>query len=66
MKSAFASRSARNAIGEEFGEQRLLELLAENHSLSANRLQKKILDAVAEFSGGELADDATLIVVAVE
>jgi sigma-B regulation protein RsbU (phosphoserine phosphatase) len=56
---------ARNAIGEEFGEQRLLRILSENRERSAAALQKKILEVLADFNEGELADDATLIVVAV-
>ena len=56
---------ARNKTGEEFGEARLLELLAENHALGAADLQKRILEAVTEFSGAEFADDVTLIVVTV-
>jgi sigma-B regulation protein RsbU (phosphoserine phosphatase) len=56
---------ARNAIGEEFGEQRLLQILSENRERSAAALQKTILEALADFNEGELADDATLIVAAV-
>jgi phosphoserine phosphatase RsbU/P len=56
---------ARNAIGEEFGEQRLLQVLSENRKQSAATLQKRILEALAGFNDGELTDDATLIVVAV-
>jgi sigma-B regulation protein RsbU (phosphoserine phosphatase) len=51
--------------GEEFGETRLLELLNENHALAAGGLQKRILEAVTEFSGAEFEDDVTLIVVTV-
>jgi sigma-B regulation protein RsbU (phosphoserine phosphatase) len=51
---------------EEYGENRLLDLLMENHGLGAEELQKKILSTVTEFSGGNLRDDATLIVVAVD
>jgi sigma-B regulation protein RsbU (phosphoserine phosphatase) len=56
---------ARNKDGEEFGEARLLELLVENQLLGAADLQKRILQAVTEYSSGEFADDVTLIVVAV-
>jgi sigma-B regulation protein RsbU (phosphoserine phosphatase) len=54
-----------NPAGEEFGEARLLCLLQEQRSLSADELQAKILAAVAEFSGGRWQDDATLLVLAV-
>ncbi len=51
--------------GEEFGEARLLRLLEEHRTLSANELQAKIIAVVAEFSGGRWQDDATLLVLAV-
>ncbi|HXN71682.1 MAG TPA: SpoIIE family protein phosphatase [Candidatus Acidoferrales bacterium] len=55
-----------NAEGEEFGDARLIHLLRENGEASAEQLQKKILDTVGEFCGGNWHDDATLIVVEVE
>ena len=55
---------ALNPQDEEYGEDRLLDLLSENRALGAEELQKKILGTVTEFSGGTLRDDATLIVVA--
>jgi sigma-B regulation protein RsbU (phosphoserine phosphatase) len=54
-----------NAEGEEFGEARLLRLLEDHRTLSADQLQAKILAVVAEFSGGRWQDDATLLVLAV-
>ena len=54
-----------NLEGEEFGESRLLRLLEDHRTLSADALQAKILAAVAEFSGGRWQDDATLLVLAV-
>ena len=57
---------ASNREGEEFGEQRLLSLLEENRALPANALKEKIAAAISEFSGGHLADDATLLILAVE
>jgi sigma-B regulation protein RsbU (phosphoserine phosphatase) len=54
-----------NPEGEEFGDARLLQLLAENHELSAEDLQRKILSVVAEFCRGHWHDDATLIAIAV-
>jgi sigma-B regulation protein RsbU (phosphoserine phosphatase) len=56
---------ANNPEGEEFGEARLLGLLEQNRASSAEELQKKILGAAAEFSGGHWHDDATLLVLAV-
>ena len=49
----------------EFGEGRLLQLLTTHRDLSADNLQKQILSAVAEFSGGRWRDDATIVVLAV-
>jgi len=51
---------------EEFGEVRLLGLLAEHRTLSAHKLQEKILAAAAEFNCGHWTDDATLVTVAVQ
>jgi serine phosphatase RsbU (regulator of sigma subunit) len=56
---------ANNPAGEEFGEERLLALLREHRALSAAELQKIILAAADEFSGGHWHDDATLLVLAV-
>jgi len=54
-----------NFAGEEFGEARLLRLLEDQRTLTANELQAKIIAVVAEFSGGRWQDDATLLVLAV-
>jgi len=56
---------ARNAADEEFGEARLLELLNGHRTSTADALQAKILEVVAEFSGHHWQDDATLLVLAV-
>jgi sigma-B regulation protein RsbU (phosphoserine phosphatase) len=55
-----------NSEGEEFGEGRLLRLLADHRTLSADELQAKILAVVAEFSGSRWQDDATLVVLVCE
>jgi serine phosphatase RsbU (regulator of sigma subunit) len=56
----------RNSSGEEFGEQRLIELLKANRHLGARDLQTHVLRSVTEFSGGEFQDDATLIAMSAE
>lgn len=56
---------AANPDGEEYGEERLLELLRENRHCGAAELEHKVMRAIHEFSSGTLRDDATLIVVAV-
>ena len=53
----------RSSAGDEFGEDRLLELLIENRALQAEELRDVIVDAVVAFGGGELQDDATLLVL---
>jgi sigma-B regulation protein RsbU (phosphoserine phosphatase) len=52
--------------GEEFGEERLLALLDAAPEAGAAEMQERILQAVTEFSGSELHDDATLIVLIVD
>ncbi len=56
---------ADNPEGEQFGETRLLGLLEQNRTCSARELQQRILEAVAEFTGGQWRDDVTLLVLAV-
>jgi sigma-B regulation protein RsbU (phosphoserine phosphatase) len=55
-----------NADNEEFGEERLMELLRDHRALDAEAMQKRVMAAIAEFSGGNFQDDATLIVTAVD
>lgn len=55
-----------NAEREEFSEERLIELLGNNLQLRAAELQKKVIEAVTEFSGGDFQDDVTMVVVGVE
>lgn len=57
---------ARNANGEEFGEERLRDLLIDGRTLSASELQQRILGSVREFCGNVFHDDAALMVVTVE
>jgi len=56
---------ASDAADEEFGEERLLQLLQKNRETGAQQLQKEILRSAGEFCGGIWRDDATLLVVAV-
>jgi len=55
-----------NANGEDFGEERLIEVLKANRHLSAEEMQRRVMAAISEFSEGNFKDDATLIVTAVE
>ena len=57
---------ARNDADEEFGEDRLLEFAIGNRACSAPALQARLGAFVTAFTGGQLQDDATSIIVAVE
>src|SRR5579863_3187250 len=52
-----------SAHGEEFGEERLIELAVENRSLRAKAIEEKALAAVRGFCE-QFDDDVTLVVVA--
>jgi sigma-B regulation protein RsbU (phosphoserine phosphatase) len=56
---------ARNPSGWEFGERRLQELLTGAGKQTASELRDRIMQAVSEFSDGEVYDDATLMIVTV-
>jgi serine phosphatase RsbU (regulator of sigma subunit) len=51
---------------EEFGEERLTSVIAGNRFLPADALQAAIAGAITGFTGGNLDDDLTLVVVAAE
>ncbi len=58
---------ARNLNGEEFGEDRLVELVAAHRMLDAKALNQKILDEVKKFVGfARQYDDMTVLVAKVE
>jgi sigma-B regulation protein RsbU (phosphoserine phosphatase) len=57
---------ATDAAGNEFGEERLQELLAHGSEFSATELRDLIMAAVSEFSDGPVQDDATLMVLKVD
>ncbi|MGH9454389.1 MAG: PP2C family protein-serine/threonine phosphatase [Terriglobia bacterium] len=54
---------ARNPAGEEFGENRLAELLSAIRGQRAEAIAQRVTDCVAGFSDGALEDDATLLVL---
>ena len=56
---------ARNDAGEEFGEERLRAVLTSGRRLHAYELRERIMSTVNEFSGGNVEDDMTLIVLTV-
>jgi len=51
-----------NDAGEEFGEQRLVEVLRRNRKQSPEAVQTAVLEEIRQFSPGEQHDDITLIV----
>ena len=51
---------------EEFGYERLTEVVKRNRSLGAHGLRKKILEEVSAFCDGIFQDDASLILVTVD
>ena len=57
-----ATDARRRAVRRE----RIEELVADSRDLAAHELQRTIVDAAASFSGGELEDDLTLVVVCVD
>jgi sigma-B regulation protein RsbU (phosphoserine phosphatase) len=50
--------------GEEFGDDRLVEIVRANRRRPAGEIASLVLDAVKSWTGGGLHDDATLIVAA--
>jgi len=57
---------ARNAAEEEFGEQRLIDMVLRRPHLDPQALRDGILQSATAFSGGSLQDDATLIAIRVD
>ena len=51
-----------NGAGEEFGEQRLIDLLRLHRGLASRDLLSAMVDEVQRFSPDEQYDDITLIV----
>lgn len=57
---------AENAQGEEFGQERLVEVLTKCRTQSASDLTQAVCSAVEQFSPGEQFDDITLVVARCE
>ena len=53
----------RNSTADEFGVERLIDLLVAHREFDAEALRDLIVNAVVDFSGGEFQDDATLLVL---
>jgi len=54
---------ARDAAGEEYGDERLADVALKARSLDADGLKEALFDDVTRFTNGKFDDDATLIVV---
>jgi sigma-B regulation protein RsbU (phosphoserine phosphatase) len=54
---------ARDAAGEEYGDDRLAETAAHVRALDADQMKDALLQDVTRFTDGKFEDDATLIVV---
>ena len=54
---------AENPFGEEFGFERLAEVVRQGSSLSAEDLMSNVYDAAANFCSDDFNDDATILVV---
>jgi sigma-B regulation protein RsbU (phosphoserine phosphatase) len=57
---------AAGPAGEEFGERRLVDVVARERPRSAADAAARLIQAASEFAGGTLRDDATALVVTVE
>jgi len=57
---------ALSPTGEEFGDDRLVNMIVAHRTESADRMAGTVTDVVAAWTGGSPQDDATLIVVAVD
>jgi sigma-B regulation protein RsbU (phosphoserine phosphatase) len=57
---------AANSMAEEFGYQRLIDVVQRTRNTGVNAVRSAILEAVSAFCNGKFDDDASLIVVAVD
>ena len=56
----------RNSAGEEFGEQRLIDLLLHCEHRDVEALTARLMDEASGFSNGSFEDDLTLVAVSVD
>ncbi len=57
---------AMNQNRDEFGDERLMEILKEGTSIDVSELHNRIVSEVKSFSGTELRDDVTLIITEIQ
>jgi sigma-B regulation protein RsbU (phosphoserine phosphatase) len=53
-----------NEYGEEFGEQRLIELVRDNRHLSADKIKEAIVEHVLSWTFAEERDDDMTLIIA--
>jgi sigma-B regulation protein RsbU (phosphoserine phosphatase) len=51
--------------GEDFGDERLIDVVRAHRGLGAAELQEKIVEAITSFTSGNFGDDVTLVVLGV-
>ena len=56
---------AADSDGDEFGQERLLETLRREGGANLQHLHARVLGGVREYASGNLADDATLVLLSV-
>ncbi len=54
---------ARNRSGQEFGEQRVVDVIASKGGTPAGSLKESLIEAVQQFKDGSFQDDLTLVVL---
>jgi sigma-B regulation protein RsbU (phosphoserine phosphatase) len=57
---------SRNSAGEEFGEERVADLIKRFETDNATALTERIVAAAAQFSHGDFQDDVTVLAVSVD
>jgi sigma-B regulation protein RsbU (phosphoserine phosphatase) len=57
---------AEDASGEEFGEERVVNVLQSASGYSADDVRRALMDAVTSYCGGNFRDDATVVALAVQ
>ncbi len=57
---------AEDVHGVEFGEERVVQSLRESGVRTADDVQRKLMEAVTAYCGGNFRDDATVVVLAVQ
>ena len=57
---------ARSPGGEEFGDERLIELAVKFRELDAARMKERVFESLMEYTGGSFDDDVTIVALSAE